>query len=130
MSLDGTVPRTMLPEALRRVAKLAGGYGLDVFCVLHAGDGNLHPCFLYDGTDAEAKRKVEAASMEVLRICASLGGTVSGEHGIGIEKLAAMDLVFSEDDLRAQRAVKSAFDPRGLCNPGKLLPPPRSAAVA
>ena len=130
MSLDGTVPRTMLPEALRRVAKLAVGYGLDVYCVLHAGDGNLHPCFLYDGADAEAKRKVEAASMEVLRICASLGGTVSGEHGIGIEKLAAMNLVFGEDDLQAQRAVKSAFDPRGLCNPGKLLPPPRSAAVA
>lgn len=123
MSLDGTVPRTKLPEALRRVAEVARDYGLDVYCVLHAGDGNIHPCFLYDGANEGDKKKVEAASMEVLRICAGLGGTVSGEHGIGIEKLEAMSLVFSEADLRAQRMVKDAFDPRGLCNPGKVLPP-------
>jgi glycolate oxidase len=122
MSLDGTVPRTKLPEALRRVAALAERYGLDVYCVLHAGDGNLHPCFLYDGANEGDKQKVEAASMEVLRICVQLGGTVSGEHGIGIEKLEAMFIVFTEDDLRAQRMVKDAFDHRGLCNPGKVLP--------
>lgn len=122
MSLDGTVPRTMLPEALRRITELARRHGLPVYCVLHAGDGNIHPCFLYDGANAEAKHAAEAASMMVLRICAALGGTVSGEHGIGIEKLEAMPIVFSEDDLRAQRLVKDAFDPRGLCNPGKLLP--------
>jgi glycolate oxidase len=122
MSLDGTVPRTKLPEALRRVAELAKTYELDVYCVLHAGDGNLHPCFLYDGNQEGQKDRAEAASMEVLRICVQLGGTVSGEHGIGIEKLEAMAIVFTEDDLRAQRWVKEAFDPRGLCNPGKLLP--------
>lgn len=122
MSLDGTVPRTRLPEMLRRVAALAADRGLEVFCTLHAGDGNLHPCFLYDGADEEAKRKAEEASMAVLRICADLGGTVSGEHGIGVEKLEAMHFVFGADDLRAQWFVKEVFDPRGLCNPGKLLP--------
>jgi len=122
MSLDGTVPRTMLPEMLRRVEALACSYGLEVYCVLHAGDGNLHPCFLYDGAKPGEKEKVEEASMDVLRICAELGGTVSGEHGIGVEKLPAMPFVFSDDDLRAQGFVKDAFDPRGLCNPGKLLP--------
>ena len=130
MSLDGTVPRTMLPETLRRVEALAESYGLPVYSVLHAGDGNLHPCFLYDGAKPGEKEKAEAAGMEVLRICAELGGTVSGEHGIGVEKLAAMPLVFSEDDLRAQWFVKDAFDPRGLCNPGKLLPAVGGSPVA
>ena len=122
MSLDGVVPRTMLPETLRRVEELAASYGLEVFCVLHAGDGNLHPCFLYDGSRTGEKEKVEEASMGVLRICAALGGTVSGEHGIGVEKLEAMRYVFGENDLRMQRLVKDVFDPQGLCNPGKVLP--------
>ena len=122
MSLDGAVPRTMLPEALRQVRELASRYGLEVFCTLHAGDGNLHPCFLYDGKEPGVKEKVEEASMGVLRVCAALGGTVSGEHGIGVEKLEAMHYVFSENDLRAQRLVKNAFDPENLCNPGKVLP--------
>ncbi len=122
MSLDGAVPRTMLPEALRRVAQLAAGQGLKVFCTLHAGDGNLHPCFLYDAAEPGAKEKVEEVSMAVLRVCAALGGTVSGEHGIGVEKIEAMHYVFSENDLRAQRLLKDAFDPENLCNPGKVIP--------
>jgi glycolate dehydrogenase FAD-linked subunit len=122
MSLDGAVPRTMLPEALRQVGELARSQGLEVFCTLHAGDGNLHPCFLYDGRQPGERERVEEASMGVLRICAALGGTVSGEHGIGVEKLEAMHYVFGENDLRAQRLVKDAFDPEGLCNPGKVLP--------
>jgi glycolate oxidase len=122
MSLDGAVPRTMLPEALRRVRELAERYGFEVFCTLHAGDGNLHPCFLYDGKEAGAKERVEAASMEVLRLCAALGGTVSGEHGIGVEKLQAMHYVFGAGELRAQRSLKDVFDPEDLCNPGKVLP--------
>ena len=122
MSLDGVVPRTMLPETLRRVEELAASHGLEVFCVLHAGDGNLHPCFLYDGNTPGEKEKVEEASMGVLRICAALGGTVSGEHGIGVEKLEAMRYVFGENELRAQRLLKDVFDPEGLCNPGKVLP--------
>jgi len=130
ISLDGTVPRTMLPEALRRVAELARRHDLPVYCVLHAGDGNFHPAFLYDGAIPGQKENAEAAAMTVLRICAALGGTISGEHGIGIEKLEAMHVVFSDNDLRAQWFVKDAFDPRGLSNPGKLLPPDsRPAAV-
>jgi FAD/FMN-containing dehydrogenase len=122
LSVDGTVPRSMLPETLRRVGELGEQYGLRVITVLHAGDGNLHPSFLYDGRDQEAKTNAEAAAHDFLKICAELGGTVSGEHGIGIEKLEAMHLIFSDDDLRVQGLVKEAFDPRGLCNPGKVLP--------
>jgi FAD/FMN-containing dehydrogenase len=96
--------------------------------VLHAGDGNLHPSFLYDGRQPEQKKRAEAASLDFLRICAELGGTISGEHGIGVEKLEAMHFVFGDDDLRAQSYLKEAFDPRGLCNPGKVLPPRRGKA--
>jgi glycolate oxidase len=119
---DGTVPRTELPEALRRVAEIGCRYGLRVASVFHAGDGNLHPLLLFDSRNEEDRKKVMAAGMEVLQVCADLGGTVSGEHGIGIEKLDAMRLVFDENDLRAQGFVKEAFDPLGLCNPGKVLP--------
>ena len=122
MSLDGVVPRTMLPEALRQVRALAESCGLEVFCTLHAGDGNLHPGFLYDDREPGAKEKVVEASMGVLRICASLGGTVSGEHGIGVEKLEAMHYVFGANELRVQRLLKDAYDPENLCNPGKVLP--------
>jgi glycolate oxidase len=122
MSLDGAVPRTMLPEALRQVRELAAARGLKVFCTLHAGDGNLHPLFLYDGRVPGAEKNVEEASMGVLRICASLGGTVSGEHGIGLEKIEAMRYVFGENELRVQRLLKEAYDPENLCNPGKVLP--------
>ena len=127
-SVDGTVPRTMLPEALKRAGELGLTYALRVLCVLHAGDGNLHPSFLYDGRQPEQKKRAEAASLDFLRICAELGGTISGEHGIGVEKLEAMHFVFGDDDLRAQSYLKEAFDPRGLCNPGKVLPPRRGKA--
>ncbi len=119
---DGTVPRTRLPEALRRVAEIGHKYGLQVASVFHAGDGNLHPLLLFDSRKAEDRARVMAAGMEVLEVCVDLGGTVSGEHGIGVEKLEAMSLVFGPDDLRAQAFIKQAFDPRDLCNPGKVLP--------
>jgi glycolate oxidase len=121
MVADGTVPRTKLPEALRRVADVGCRYDIKIASVFHAGDGNLHPLLLFDSRDPVDREKVMAAGMEVLRICADLGGTVSGEHGIGVEKLAALPLVFSDEDLKAQDLVKQAFDPRGLANPGKLL---------
>ncbi|OFW59208.1 MAG: hypothetical protein A2133_00435 [Actinobacteria bacterium RBG_16_64_13] len=131
---DGTVPRTELPEALRRVAEIGCRYDLNVASVFHAGDGNLHPLLLFDSRKEEDRKSVMAAGLEVLRVCVDLGGTVSGEHGIGIEKLDAMRLVFDEADLRAQAFVKDAFDPRGLCNPGKVLPgpaaPPEAGASA
>jgi glycolate oxidase len=118
---DGTVPRTKLPEALRLVAEIGRRYDLEIATVFHAGDGNLHPLLFFDSRYPSEREKVMAAGMEVLRICAELGGTVSGEHGIGMEKLAALPLVFTENDLRAQSLVKQAFDPQGLANPGKLL---------
>jgi glycolate dehydrogenase FAD-linked subunit len=121
MVADGTVPRTQLPEALRRVAEIGCRYDLRIASVFHAGDGNLHPLLLFDSRDPADREKVVAAGMEVLKVCADLGGTVSGEHGIGVEKLAALPLVFTENDLRAQGLVKDAFDPKGLANPGKLL---------
>jgi glycolate oxidase len=122
LSMDGVVPRTMLPEALRQVREVAARLGLKVYCTLHAGDGNLHPLFLFEGKDPEAKKNAEDDSMSVLRICAELGGTVSGEHGIGVEKIEAMHYVFGESELRAQRLLKNAWDPENLCNPGKVLP--------
>jgi FAD/FMN-containing dehydrogenase len=118
---DGTVPRTKLPEALRRVNELGCRYDIRIASVFHAGDGNLHPLLLFDSRDPADREKVMAAGMEVLRICAELGGTVSGEHGIGVEKLEALPLVFTDDDLRAQGFVKEAFDPKGVANPGKAL---------
>jgi glycolate oxidase subunit GlcD len=120
---DGTVPRTRLPEALRRVGEIADRYDLPVANVFHAGDGNLHPLLLFDSRDQAECTRVMAACMDILKVCTDLGGTVSGEHGIGIEKLEAMRLMFKEQELRAQRLVKEAFDPAGLANPGKVLPP-------
>ncbi|MFH0915212.1 MAG: FAD-linked oxidase C-terminal domain-containing protein [bacterium] len=127
---DGTVPRTKLPEALRRVAEIGRRYDIQMASVFHAGDGNLHPLLLFDSRNDEDKRRVMAAGMEVLQVCADLGGTVSGEHGIGVEKLGAMRMVFDDNDLRAQGYVKDSFDPKGLCNPGKVLPGPAAAAGA
>ncbi len=118
----GTVPRTQLPEMLRRVAALAADRGLGVL-PLHAATAICTPAFFT--TEPTLRRNAKPkASLEVLRICARLGGTISGEHGIGVEKLEAMPLVFSDDDLQAQWFVKDVFDPQGLCNPGKLLPLP------
>jgi len=130
LSMDGTVPRTRLPEALRRVAAIGRRYDFEISCVLHAGDGNLHPLALFDDRDEARKKNAEAASMDILRMCVELGGTVSGEHGIGIEKLEAMHLVFDHNDLRAQAFVKDVFDPEGLCNPGKVLPGPVEETAA
>jgi glycolate oxidase len=127
---DGTVPRTQLPEALRRVSEIGRRYDIPVASVFHAGDGNLHPLLLFDSRDEENRQRVMAAAMEMLQACADLGGTVSGEHGVGIEKLGAMHMVFNENDIRAQRYVKEAFDPQGLCNPGKVLPAPTPRAGA
>jgi glycolate oxidase subunit GlcD len=122
MVCDGTVPRTRLPEVLKRVMELGERYGVLIGNVFHAGDGNLHPLILFDERDEEELRKVQQVSTEILKICADVGGTISGEHGIGIEKLKEMTFVFSESDLEAMRQVKRAFDPGGIFNPGKVVP--------
>ncbi len=122
MVCDGTVPRTRLPEVLNRVLEVGKRHGVLIGNVFHAGDGNLHPLILFDERDKAELERVRVAASEILEICAHAGGTISGEHGIGIEKIKEMPLVFSEGDLQAMRQVKEAFDPGGILNPGKILP--------
>jgi glycolate oxidase subunit GlcD len=119
---DGTVPRTKLPAALSAVKKVGQKYNLAVGNVFHAGDGNLHPLILFDDRNAEEMERVHRAGMEILKICADLGGTISGEHGIGTEKLKGMPFVFRDSDLEMMRSLKTAIDPKGVCNPGKVIP--------
>ncbi len=127
---DGTVPRTALPEVLRKVAEVGEKYDLRIPNVFHAGDGNLHPLILFDWRNAEQKARVMKAGTEILELCVALGGTISGEHGVGLEKIDAMRLCFTEADIRAQVKVKRAFDPRDLANPGKMFPLPAEVAHA
>jgi glycolate oxidase len=122
MVCDGTVPRTKLPEVLSKVLETGEKYGLLIGNVFHAGDGNLHPLILFDERDEKEMARVLKATSEILKICADAGGTISGEHGIGIEKLKEMSFVFSENDLDVMRQVKKAFDPEGILNPGKVVP--------
>jgi FAD/FMN-containing dehydrogenase len=123
---DCTVPRTRLPDALSKVAEVAGKHRLPYANVFHAGDGNLHPVLLFDARQSEQLGKVHHAGWEIMEACVALGGTISGEHGVGVEKAEAMRLVFSEDDLEFQRLLRTAFDPRDHINPGKILPVPAS----
>jgi glycolate oxidase len=122
---DGVVPRTRLPEVLRRIAELAGEYGLRVANVFHAGDGNLHPLVLYDDkVDGEAER-AERLATAILDACIDAGGSLTGEHGVGVDKACSMPKLFSERDLEAMQLVRAGFDPAGLANPGKAFPTPR-----
>jgi glycolate oxidase subunit GlcD len=124
---DATVPRTKLPEALAKVAEIARKHGCEHGNVFHAGDGNLHPLLLFDSRDEDQLRRVEKAGWEIMQACVDLGGTISGEHGIGMEKREAMRMVCSEADLEAQRGLKRAFDPGDVLNPGKIIPTPGDA---
>ena len=119
---DCTVPRTKLPEALAKVAEIVKKYGFEHGNVFHAGDGNLHPLIFFDSRDAGQLKRVKKAGWEIMEVCVELGGTISGEHGVGLEKINAMRLVFSEQDFAAQRGLKQAFDPDKLLNPGKVIP--------
>jgi len=120
---DGTVPRTKLPEVLEKVIAVGKKYDLPIGNVFHAGDGNLHPLILFDERNKEELAKVHKAGAEILKICADAGGTISGEHGIGTEKIKEMSFVFSESDIDFMRQIKKAFDPQDMWNPGKVLPP-------
>ncbi|MBI1958449.1 MAG: FAD-binding protein [Candidatus Rokubacteria bacterium] len=128
--MDGVIPRTRLPYVLRRVNEIVAGYGLRVGNVFHAGDGNLHPNILYDPRKPGEEARVVAAGGEILKVCAEVGGSISGEHGIGLEKMDYMPLIFSEADLGCMAAVKRAFNPTGLCNPGKIFPSRKGCAEA
>ena len=122
---DGVVPRTKLPEVLRRIAELEREFGLRVGNVFHAGDGNLHPLVLYDEhVEGEPERARELADA-ILVACIDAGGSLTGEHGVGTDKACAMPLMFGPDDLAAMQRLRRAFDPAGLANPGKLFPTPR-----
>ncbi len=120
--MDGTIPRGRLPEVLAGIAEMSARYGLAVANVFHAGDGNLHPLILYDANAVGELERAEAFGTEILRLCVSVGGVLTGEHGVGVEKRDLMDEVFSADDLAHQQRVKCAFDPDGLLNPGKVFP--------
>ena len=119
---DATVPRTRLPEVLACITEIGTRYRLRIANVFHAGDGNLHPNILFDRSDSDELERVERASREIMDVCVKAGGTISGEHGVGLDKSGYMRLVHGTDELRAMAAVKSAFDPFGLFNPGKVLP--------
>jgi glycolate oxidase len=121
---DGVVPRTRLAEVLDRIARMGDEAGLRVANVFHAGDGNLHPLVLYSAAAGETER-AEHLSGAIAELCVELGGSLSGEHGIGTDKACSMPKMFSADDLEVMRRVRSAWDPEGLCNPGKVLPTPR-----
>ena len=120
--MDGTIPRKRLAEILRFIATLEKKYGLRCPNVFHAGDGNLHPLILFDANDPGELRRTEAFAAEVLEKCIEVGGTITGEHGVGIEKINQMCVQFSPDELEQFRAVKRAFDPKELLNPGKNIP--------
>ena len=119
---DGVVPRSALPEAIAEVERIGARHRLRVANVFHAGDGNLHPCISYDGRNPDEKARVLEASHELLSLCVRLGGALSGEHGVGIEKRDALGLMFGEDDLEAMRRVRDAWNRSGLLNPEKILP--------
>lgn len=120
--MDGTIPRRRLPEVLRRMDAMAEHYGLQVANVFHAGDGNLHPLILYDANQPGQLEKAEAFGNDILRLCVEVGGVLTGEHGVGVEKRDLMPEMFSPTDLAHQQRVKCAFDPKLLLNPGKVFP--------
>jgi glycolate oxidase len=123
--MDGTIPRRKLPEVLRRTAELSEEYGLAVANVFHAGDGNMHPLILYDANNPGELERTEELGGRILELCVEAGGTITGEHGVGVEKIRQMCFQFGRPELEQLHAVKHAFDPKGLLNPGKGVPTPR-----
>jgi glycolate oxidase subunit GlcD len=119
---DAVVPRSRLPDTLARIYEIAAEHDIALCNMFHAGDGNLHPCILFDRRDADQVRRVEAASKAMMRACVDAGGTITGEHGVGIDKVDAMPLVFSETEMQVMCDVRRAWDPHGRANPGKILP--------
>jgi len=122
---DGVVPRTALPQVLDRIAELSAEAGIRVANVFHAGDGNLHPLVLFDDATPEACEAAEVLSGAILDLCISHGGSITGEHGVGVDKSRYMPRMFGADDLATMQLLRCAFDPAGRCNPGKIFPTPR-----
>ncbi len=122
---DGVIPRTKLPQVLAQVAQIGAHYGLRIANVFHAGDGNLHPLIAFDDRKPGDYERTVAAAADILRACVEAGGSISGEHGIGVEKRDCMTLQYAAADLAMMAKLKSAFNPRGLCNPAKMFPTSR-----
>jgi glycolate oxidase len=122
MCMDSTIPRKRLAEMLRAIEAMEGKYGLRCVNVFHAGDGNLHPLILFDANDPDEFHRCELFGAAILEASIDVGGTVTGEHGVGVEKLNSMCVQFSAAERAQMMAVKSAFDPAGLLNPGKVIP--------
>lgn len=125
---DGSVPLGKLPQLVEEIAKIAKHHNLLIGNVMHAGDGNLHPIMIFDGRDQEQVRRVRAASWDILRACVAAGGTISGEHGIGLEKKEYMSLLFGPAEIETMQAVKRGLDPTNIFNPGKVFPAPVGGA--
>ena len=127
MCLDGTIPVSKLPFVLKRISEMSKEFGLDVGNVFHAGDGNMHPLILYNANKPGDLETCEAFGAEILKLCVEVGGCLTGEHGVGIEKRDLMHIQYSVDDLEAQMAIKDVFDPKWLLNPTKVFPLDASA---
>src|SRR5262249_41050310 len=128
ITMDAVIPRTRLPEVLVAIDRMSEKYGLGVANGFHAGDGNLHPLILFDSRDPGQVDRIFAMSEDIMKLCVEVGGSLSGEHGIGYEKKDFMDLVFTEGDLETMLRVKKVFNPDGLLNPEKIFPSRRGCA--
>src|ERR1044072_1561045 len=119
---DAVVPRSRLPQGLGAAYDIASRYQLRIANVFHAGDGNLHPLICFDSRFADEVRRVKDAGRELMEVCVAAGGTITGEHGVGLDKRELLPLVFSEADMNAMLSVRAAFDPLGVCSRGKIFP--------
>ena len=122
VTMDAVIPRTRLPEVLAEISRISERYGLPVANVFHAGDGNIHPLILFDSRVPDQVERIFGMSDDIMKLCVGVGGSLSGEHGIGYEKKEFMDLVFTETDLDVMMRVKRVFNPEGLLNPSKIFP--------
>jgi len=128
MCMDGSIPRGKLAEVLNEISRLSKKYNLPVANAFHAGDGNLHPLIMFDANDKESLRKCEEFGADILKYCVKVGGALTGEHGVGIEKRELMCEAFNDKDIQQQLTIKVALDPNSLLNPGKVYPIPRKCA--
>jgi glycolate oxidase len=120
--MDGVIPRTKLTATLQHIEDVSQRYGFLIGNVFHAGDGNLHPLILFDQRDPQQMRRVVEAAGEIIQFCVQVGGTLTGEHGVGMEKSELMPLMFADADLELMRGVRGVFNPTGLLNPDKIIP--------
>jgi glycolate oxidase subunit GlcD len=130
MIQDAVVPRSRLPEVLAETYRISAHYNLQLANVFHAGDGNLHPLICFDLRRGDDLERVRQAGREIMETCVRAGGSITGEHGVGLDKISYLPLIFSDDDMDAMLQVRAAFDPSGLCNPGKIIPLPRGCGEA